>query len=198
MDLFSSFKAHLQQNSLLQSGDRVVVGVSGGVDSIVLLDLLGRLQPLLDLRITVAHLNHGLRGRESARDAGFVKKEAERRGLSFRLKTLPSARLKGGNRQARARELRYAFFVRTARKAKASKILTAHQADDQVETFIMRLIRGAGPEGLRGMREQRSLQDFSLIRPLLPFTRESILEYAKQRRLAWRDDSSNAKEDYLR
>ena len=199
MDLFYSFKTHVRQNSLLQPGDRVVAGVSGGVDSIVLLDLLDRLRPAFDLTVVVAHLNHRLRGREADRDAAFVEKEAKGRGLSFQKMTLSKTALKEpGNRQARARALRYAFFAQVAKKRGVGKILTAHQADDQVETFFMRLIRGSGPEGLKGIAPARTFQEFSLIRPLLPFTREAILRYARQRRLRWREDASNAQEDYLR
>jgi tRNA(Ile)-lysidine synthase len=202
MNLLPLFRKHLSDQSLIKPGEALVVGVSGGIDSVVLLDLLDRLRSSMNLRVVVAHLNHNLRGRESRRDADLVRRLAEEKGLVCEIRTLPRKTFaKKGNLQEKARDLRYAFFEKVAKEHGAKKLVTAHQADDQVETFFMRLIRGTGVEGLKGMASDRPLKRealMSLVRPLLPFSRDQILGYARKRGLSWREDSSNAKEDYLR
>lgn len=206
MDLFFQFKKFIQLKQLLKPFDRVLLAVSGGIDSIVLLDLFSRLKEDLQLQITIAHLNHNLRGKSSLADANFVKKIALSNTLIFRGKTLKKNIFinKNGlksNLQEKARIARYQFFLQISKKYKIEKIFTAHQADDQVETFFMRLIRGAGVEGLKGIELIRPFEEekkIILIRPLLPFSREEILKYAKERKLKWREDKSNQKTDYLR
>ncbi len=206
MSLFSSFKQFIQKKNLITPHDHLVVAVSGGIDSIVLLDLLHRLQSFLPLRLVVAHLNHNVRGKASLADARFVAKEAKKRNLPFELQTLPKGILKkGGNFQEEARKKRYSFLVSIAKKYKATRIVTAHQADDQAETFLMRLMRGAGAQGLKGMQFQSELPflqkektKIGLMKPLLSFSRAEILAYAKEKKLTWREDASNARQDYLR
>src|SRR5262249_27317932 len=178
MDIFPFFRKHVADQSLIEPGDALLVAISGGVDSVVLLDLLDCLRPSMNLRIVVAHLNHNLRGWESRRDATFVQNLAKEKGLACEIRTLPKKALgKKGNLQEKARRLRYAFFQTAAKKHRAKKLVTAHQADDQVETFLMRLIRGAGAEGLRAMASHRPLTSqglLTLVRPLLPFSRDQI------------------------
>jgi len=203
MDLHRFLKKWLTQSSVVQAKDKLVLAVSGGVDSMVLLDLFDRLRASLDLRLFVAHVDHGVRGRASALDARFVAMESKRRGIPFDGKKMPKGFFKGkGNFQEVARELRYQFFEKVATKHKAKKILTAHQADDGFETFLMRLIRGAGIEGLKGITLERSVskekKNIRLIRPLLFFSRDQIIQYAQERKVPWREDSSNQKEHYLR
>src|SRR5262245_11046677 len=199
MDIFPFFRKHLADESLIEPGDALLVGVSGGIDSVVLLDLLDRLRSSLHLRIVVAHLNHNLRGLESRRDAAFVQNLAKEKGLACEIRILPKkAFAKKGNLQEEARHLRYAFFENAAKKYRAKKLVTAHQADDQVETFLMRLIRGAGAEGLKSMASQRSLKPESLlmlIRPLRPVGCGQMRRYGTERRLLWRENSSNFKVD---
>ncbi len=206
MDLFFQFKKFIQLNQLLKSTDKLLLAVSGGIDSIVLLDLLSRLKEEYKLQIIVAHLNHNLRGKSSLADADFVKKITLRKNLNFKSKTLRKNIFlnKNGlksNLQEKARIARYQFFLQIAKKHQIRKILTAHQADDQVETFLMRLIRGAGVEGLKGIELIRPLEEDEkvfLIRPLLPFSREEILQYAKEKKLKWKEDKTNQETDYLR
>jgi tRNA(Ile)-lysidine synthase len=203
MDLFSLLKKRLKVSPLIAPMNRLVLGVSGGVDSMVLLDLFNRLRGPFELKLVVAHLDHGIRGKESAKDARFVEKEAKKRGISFEQKKAPKNFFKGkGNFQEVARRFRLRFFERVAKKHKASFIVTAHQADDWLETFLMRLIRGAGVDGLKGMAEERPFSEenkgIRLVRPLLFFSRDQILEYARASKVAWREDSSNRKEQYLR
>jgi tRNA(Ile)-lysidine synthase len=202
MNLFILFKKNLQTQGLIQPGDRIVIGVSGGIDSIVLLDLLDRLRKTIPLHLIVGHLNHNVRGKESDLDAQFVEKITFQRKLTFQSKKLEAGALKKkGNFQEEARRARYAFLAKIAHQHRISKIVTAHQADDQVETFLMRLLRGAGTEGLKGIAPIRPLDEdrsLSLIRPLLLFSREQIFQYARERKLKWREDSTNPKVDYLR
>ncbi len=206
MDLFFQFKKFIQLKQLLKPTDKLILAVSGGIDSMVLLDLLSRLKEEYKLQIIVAHLNHNLRGKSSLADAELVKKIALGRKLNLNCKKLRKNFFlnKNGlksNLQEKARIARYQFFLQIAKKHQIRKILTAHQADDQVETFLMRLIRGAGVEGLKGIELVRPLEEekkLFLIRPLLPFSRDEILEYAKERKLKWREDKTNQETDYFR
>lgn len=206
MDLFFQFKKFIQLKQLLKPTDKLLLAVSGGIDSIVLLDLLSRLEEEYKLQIIVAHLNHNLRGKNSLADADFVKKTALSKKLIFKCKTLKKNNFlnKNGlksNLQEKARIARYQFFLKIAKKHQIRKILTAHQADDQIETFLMRLIRGAGVEGLKGIQLIRPFEEdkkLFLIRPLLPFSREEILQYAKEKKLKWREDKTNQETDYFR
>jgi len=203
MDLFSLLKKRLALSPVIAPKDRLVLGVSGGVDSMVLLDLLDRLSRPFELKLVVAHLDHGIRGKESAQDARFVEREAKRRAIPFEMKRVSKGFFKEkGNFQEAARELRFRFFEGVAKKHKARKIVTAHQADDGFETFLMRLLRGAGAEGLKGMALDRPISvkniGIRLVRPLLFFSRDQIVQYARTRKIAWREDSSNRKERYLR
>ena len=169
----------------------------------VLLDLFDRLRGPLELKLVVAHLDHGIRGKESEKDARLVEHEAKRRGIIFEQKKVAKNFFKGkGNFQDAARRLRLGFFERVAKKHRASIVVTAHQADDRLETFLMRLIRGAGLEGLKGMAEERPFFEGNievrLVRPLLFSSRDQILEYARARKIAWREDRTNRNEQYLR
>ncbi len=185
------------EHRLLIPGEAVVVAVSGGCDSMVLLDVLCRLAGDTGWRLTVAHFNHGLRGHASDLDEAWVVRAARRRGLPVvteRGNVRAHARDRGVSLEMAARELRHRFLVAVARSADAGKIALAHHADDQVETFFLRVLRGTGGEGLAGMKWQSpSPADPSrwLIRPLLGETRASLLAHARARRVSFREDSSN-------
>ncbi|MFO1518901.1 MAG: tRNA lysidine(34) synthetase TilS [bacterium] len=211
MDLFASFKNKILPYFSKENSPRLVLAVSGGIDSVVLLDLMTRLHTSFPFYNVVAHLNHNLRGKASEGDFAFVRQEAKKRGLPFEGKKLPAGKLKkAGNLQEEARKLRYAFLAEVALKHRADFMVTAHQADDQAETFFMRLIRGSGSEGLKGMEVLTSFDPREwgvartyrkkkwLLRPLLSYSRATLLEYARERKLRWREDASNLKEDYLR
>lgn len=201
MGLYPSFKKILQKELKLKKTDGVLLAVSGGIDSMVMLHLFHRFGKEFPLRVTVAHLNHNVRGRASAGDARFVEQAARSFGISFEGKTLPAGFFGKGNFQDKARRARYEFFKRVAKRHGIRWIATAHQADDQVETFFMRLIRGVGPGALLGIPLCRPLEEGSkilLIRPLIFFSRSEILAYARKNRIAWREDRSNQKEDYFR
>ncbi|MDZ4248279.1 MAG: tRNA lysidine(34) synthetase TilS [Patescibacteria group bacterium] len=172
-------------------GKKLVVAVSGGVDSVVLLDLLNELRPEFGLNLVVAHADHGLR-RGSAKDAAFVESLAHGLGLPF-----VSARLDlnpGGNVEERAREARYHWLESVRQKRQADFIVTAHQADDQVETLFLHLARGTGMQGLSGMRTLSG----KLLRPLLATPRSHLARYARRRKLKFRRDPTNRNVKYAR
>jgi tRNA(Ile)-lysidine synthase len=181
--LAERFAEAVSRRSGLGDGDGVVVGVSGGVDSVVLLHLLCFAHGLPRLRIAVAHVDHALRDGSDG-DAAWVRGLCTAWGVastSVRLDPPPAG-------EAEARRRRYAFLERARVEAGARLTLTAHHADDQAETVLFRALRGTGIRGLRGIRERRGP---ALWRPLLPFTRREILDYARGRSLTWREDPTN-------
>jgi tRNA(Ile)-lysidine synthase len=189
--------ATIQRFSMLPSGSRVLVAVSGGPDSVCLLSILHELTNQFNITLHVAHLDHGFRGEESAEDARFVSELAAKLELpaTIDLFDVPAyCRERGLSAPEGAREVRYDFLERTAKAIDAAIIATGHTADDQAETFLMRLLRGAGPEGLASIPPKRG----NIIRPLLEITRADIMRYLAESKLEYRTDSSNAKPIYTR
>ena len=194
--LFPKFKKYVSDNDLLREGDRAVVSVSGGVDSMVLLDLLVRLSGPMGLELVVAHANHGLRGRESDGDERLVGEVARMCGLEFM-----SGRLRpreGRNLQDAARSLRQGFLMKLAGERDADVICLGHNSGDQAETIIMHLMRGAGLAGLRGMSPSSRLEGARVVRPIMFASRDEIEAYAKEGGIDFREDSTNARTDYRR
>ncbi len=204
--LESRVRKFILVNGLAHSSRPLVIGVSGGPDSLTLLYALHRLSPKLGLDLHVAHFNHGLRGPASDSDAIFVKDEAESLGLSFSTaKEYVKSRPKGHSRslEEQAREARYYFLARTAREQDAVGIAVAHTADDQTETILLHLIRGAGLRGLVGMlpvSETSTPWDFgfTLFRPLLDVTRVQTEAYCEALSLEPRIDHTNLLPETLR
>jgi tRNA(Ile)-lysidine synthase len=163
--------------------DTLLIGVSGGIDSVALLHALVR----TGRRPVVAHFDHGWR-KESAADAAWVQELAREMGLKFAGGKMRAAVKK--RREAEARTARYAFFSRTARRLSIPHLVLAHQADDQVETFLLQLLRGSGAAG-RGMDALSERDGLILHRPWLGVWRREIHAYARAHRLAWREDATN-------
>ncbi len=192
-DLLQAVLCYIDRHEMIRNGDRIVIGVSGGPDSVSLLDLMVRLRESLGIRLCVAHLNHQLRGQASDMDERFVRDLAASTGLPFYSEraTLPQ----GESPEAAAREARLAFLERVTRTAGASRIALAHTRGDQAETVLMRLLRGAGPTGLGAIRP---IRDGIWIRPLLAVSRQQIQAYVDHRSLQVRCDDSNADTRFLR
>ena len=172
-----------------------LLGLSGGADSVALLTMLlpdvrsGR------LRIEAVHVNHGIRGSEADGDEQFCAEICRREGIPF---TAFHADLAGRKDEASARKARYAFFRERLEKTGKEALLTAHHADDQTETILMRLLRGAGPDGLEGMKGDETLEGIRIIRPMLGIRREEIRNALLADGIPWREDSSNRDTAYLR
>jgi len=195
--VLSMVRRALVRRGMVRAGETVLVAVSGGVDSVVLLDCLHRLAPPLGFRLHVAHLDHGLRGEAGAADAAFVQELAGALGLPATVKHLPPGALaaRGRSLQEAARAARYAFLAEAAEGAGATRIAVAHTADDVAETVLMNLLRGSGPAGLRGIPP---VWDRRVIRPLLAVRRQQVEAFARARRLRFHPDPSNADPRFLR
>jgi tRNA(Ile)-lysidine synthase len=205
MDPFvGEFERRINDRQLLAREESILVAVSGGLDSMVLLRLLSILVPKYQWRLTVAHFNHQLRGRSSDADERFVLKIAATLGLSVAVEAADVngfAREKKLSIEMAARQLRHEFFARAAQRLGIRKVALAHHADDQVELFFLRLLRGSGGEGLSGMDDMcRSpiTPDITLVRPLLGFSRQRLAGFAAQFKIPFREDASNRSIDYQR
>lgn len=205
MDLLSQVWQTIAQYAIFNPGDKVVVGVSGGPDSLCLLHLLHRLQEELGITLHVAHLHHALRGEEADEDARFVERVATSWGLpsTVEKRDVPAyaEREKLAIEEA-ARQVRYTFLAEVATRVGASSVAVGHNADDQVETIIMHWLRGAGTAGLRGMLPVQRWPlpgiDLRLVRPLLEIPREEIEAYCQENGLRPRFDRSNLDTTYYR
>jgi tRNA(Ile)-lysidine synthase len=178
---------------MVEPGDRVLVAVSGGPDSVALLSALHALAPELRLDLHVAHLDHGWRGRASARDAEFVRRLATRLGLPVTVGHLGRAAWEAAgarvpSREARARELRSEFLLSAAKDLGARRVALGHTRDDQAESLLLRLMRGSGARGLAGIYP---VVDGVFIRPLIELRRRQVIAHLKTRRLRYRIDATN-------
>ncbi|MGB7149261.1 MAG: tRNA lysidine(34) synthetase TilS [Terriglobales bacterium] len=205
----------IRNSNSLHAGDRVAAAVSGGADSVALLCLLLDLREELGIVLSIAHVNHKLRGEESYDDERFVAQLAQQHGLELHLRAAPIEG-RGGNRQDRdkiivavsgveaaARELRYGFFRELACGGRVTKIATAHTLDDQAETILLRIFRGTGIRGLAGIHpriifEEKGHVRGEVVRPLLGFRRATLQGFLRERGQGWREDSSNQNITFLR
>jgi tRNA(Ile)-lysidine synthase len=182
---------------LIVSGDKVLVGVSGGADSITLLHVLHKFSKIQNYSLIVAHINHLARGKNSDADAGFVESVAEKLKLPFYLKKIDVGierlKLKTSFQDA-ARIIRYQFFEETLQSVGGNRIALGHTADDQVETILINIVRGTGLKGLAGIPQVRDC----IIRPLLEIYRKDLEIYLKENDISFREDSSNLDKKYLR
>jgi tRNA(Ile)-lysidine synthase len=195
--------AAIRRHRLLDPGQRVLVAVSGGPDSLALLHVLHELSPTLDLALTVAHLEHGLRGEESVADARAVEQMAAALGLPFVMERVRLAELAAATRvslETAGRQARYTFFERAAREAGCARVATGHTADDRVETMLLNLLRGAGLDGLRGIPRARPLGDGTVrvVRPLLDVRRAEVEAYCAAVGLTPREDATNQSLEFAR
>jgi tRNA(Ile)-lysidine synthase len=191
----------------VSKNSRLIVGVSGGCDSVALLHLLVEHWPN-PYQLTAAHVNYGLRGRQSQADEKQVRELCAQWHISLRVLKVHHFKKKQKiykkSLQDLARETRYSFFHRLARKEKAWGVVVAHHLEDQAETILDRFLRGSGAKGLSGLHEIQTLKfsgsgpSLKVWRPLLRMTKESLKDYLKSRDIVWREDRSNQKLDYRR
>ncbi|KLT68750.1 tRNA lysidine(34) synthetase TilS [Flavobacterium sp. ABG] len=191
--MLSKFQNHVASRFSFLENKKLFLAVSGGLDSMVLLHLLKQ----LPYEIAVLHCNFQLRGLESFGDQNFIQEYCDTNKIPVfitQFDTEAFAKDYKLSTQVAARELRYSWFYELLETENFDYILTAHHADDNLETFIINLARGTGLDGLTGIPEEND----KIIRPLLPFSREEILKYAQENNIQWREDSSNASNKYLR
>jgi len=193
MDLLRSFHAYIEKERLFTSADRLLIAVSGGIDSVVLCELCH----LSGFTFTLAHCNFGLRGEESRRDEAFVRSLAVRYDCNLLVKAFDTMAYAGEHHlsmQAAARDLRYTWFSRLVWEGNARYVATAHHLDDNIETMVMNFFKGTGIAGLRAMLPVQGI----VVRPLLFTGRAEIAGFAQERNLAWVEDSSNVEDKYTR
>ena len=191
--LFTQFESHINKNFPSLKDKKMLVAISGGIDSMVLCDLFDQ----MGLQFDLAHCNFKLRGESSDLDETFVEKEAQKRNLklfTISFDTKKYAREQKLSIQMAARELRYNWFKEILQENTYDYLVTAHHADDALETFVINLSRGTGIDGLAGIPDHTDW----IIRPLLPFTKEEIQAYALKNGIEWREDHSNEDTKYLR
>jgi tRNA(Ile)-lysidine synthase len=191
--MISKLQNHINLNFPFLAKKKLLLATSGGLDSMVLLHLMQN----LDFEIAIAHCNFQLRGLESFGDQDFVQEYADQHKIEIfvtQFDTENFAKDYKLSTQVAARELRYDWFYELLETQKFDYILTAHHADDNLETFIINLTRGTGLDGLVGIPEENE----KVIRPLLIFSRQEIAHFAKENNITWREDSSNASDKYLR
>jgi len=187
----------IRDRNMLSSGDKVVVAFSGGIDSTALIYILNSLSRKLKIKLFAAHLNHQIRGKDADGDALFVKRTSDKLGIPCFVEKfdVPGfARQEKLNLEDAARRIRYEFLERIAAKTGSNRIALAHTADDNIETFLMRLIRGTGMKGLEGIPPVRD----KIIRPMIELYRSEIEQYLSSKKITARIDKSNYETKYLR
>ncbi|MBU4346583.1 MAG: tRNA lysidine(34) synthetase TilS [Candidatus Omnitrophica bacterium] len=198
MGIRDKVKDTIKEYNLIDKNDKIIVGVSGGPDSVTLLYLLNSLKKELKISLHVAHLDHMLR-KDSCKDKRFVERLAGRLKLPVtcaRINVREIARC--GSPEEIARNARLGFLFRVAKDTKADKIALGHNLDDQAETVLMRTLRGAGLYGLSGIAPKRNISGYSIIRPLIKVRRKEIQMYLRRRKIRARLDTTNLEDLYLR
>jgi tRNA(Ile)-lysidine synthase len=188
--VLGAIQGGVHHQPLFCAGDRVGVAVSGGADSVALLHLLLELQPKLGVVLCVVHLNHQLRGRAANLDEQIVAKLAERHGLEFfveRVNVAAKAKREKLNLEDAARRARYEYFAALVKRGKVARVATAHTADDQAETVLAHMLRGAGLAGIGGIHAVSG----DVVRPLLAIRRAALRVYLREKKQTWREDASN-------
>jgi len=196
--IIDRIRTTIEKYNLVSKGDRIVVGVSGGPDSVALLYLLNSLKKELKITLHIAHLDHMLR-KDSYKDAEFVKGLAEKLRIPATAAQINVKELaEKGSLEQIARNARLGFLCRVAKGVKADRIALGHNLDDQAETVLMRILRGAGLYGLSGILPKRNISGFDVIRPLIEVKRKDIEEFLKKKKIKPRIDASNLEDIYFR
>lgn len=195
--MYRTILEFIRRNRLLTPGDRILVALSGGADSVCLLVILNELKEVLGLSLKAVHVHHGLRGPEADRDSEYAKELSRSLSVPFSCIRVDAAAYAKAHRMSveeAGRHLRYEIFEKERKAFGADKIAVAHHADDQAETILYHLFRGTGLKGLGGIRPVRD----RIVRPLLPVSKEEILAYLKEKGISYCEDSTNSHTDYAR
>lgn len=198
---YSKTKNTIDSYKMFSSGQTVLVGLSGGADSVTLFDVLNHFSKEYGFTVVAAHLNHCLRGVDSDKDELLTVSLAAKYECDIITENADVSAYAKANKlclEDAARTLRYDFFKRAAKEVGATRIAVAHHRDDNVETFLMRVLRGSGVKGLSGIPYVRSLDDFLVVRPFLDVSRKEILRFLKEKELIFREDTSNKDIDMTR
>lgn len=196
--MIDRIKKTLLDYSMFTQGERVVIGVSGGPDSVCLLHVLKKLDPCFCLDLCIAHFDHGLRA-DSSRDRVFVERLARSLGIPFFWGRLKRSDLKkNGASEDALKKKRYDFLLEVCKKTKSKKIALGHTLDDQAETVIMRILRGSGLYGLSAILPKRTLGPVVIVRPLIEVSRSEILHFLSGQKILCRWDSTNSSDLFLR
>lgn len=196
---------YIKLNNMIEKGDRIVVGVSGGADSVCLLHVLNQVCKEMQVKLIVVHINHGIRGEEATRDENFVKELCELLSIEFESHYYPvreMARELGISEEEAGRKVRYEAFLETCQQKGCNKIAIAHNKNDNAETILFHLFRGTGMKGMIGIEPRRRIEnedgEVTIIRPLLFAQRYEIEEYLNKKNVRYLTDSTNLSEDYTR
>ena len=199
--IYDNFISEVKKYHMFHPQEKVLLAVSGGPDSVALLLLFLRLKKKLDLDLSAVHINHNLRASESNSDEKFVRRLCKEHNINLYIKKIGVSVLAKKEKlslEDAAREARCRTFEKICKKYKIKKVVLAHTKDDQAETYLMRLLRGAGLKGLSGIWPVREHKDLVFMRPLLGVSKAEIIRFLKQERQNYRIDSSNLKPDFLR
>jgi len=195
MNLIKKIQENIFRYELFERGAKIVIGVSGGPDSVCLLDTLYKLKEKYNLRIIVAHVNYGLRGKDSDLDEKLVKSLAEKYFLPTEVLKIKNSEIKKVRKsEEKLRKIRYDFFEKVSKKYKAGAIAVGHNLNDQAETVLMRILRGTGLRGLGAIKFRNS----NIIRPLLNIPRKEIVAHLRSNKTPYRTDKSNLSTDFTR
>lgn len=193
--IIKTVKKTILKHDMIQPGERIIAAVSGGPDSICLVDILAGLSKEMDIGLFIAHYEHGLRPEEDTNETTLVREYTRSLSLPFETEKASGLSYNSSSLEEKARELRYDFLERTRKKFNAHKIAMGHNLNDQAETVLMRLLRGSGMTGLSGIPPVR---DNTIIRPLIETGREDIIDYLEHRNLEYATDSSNNDNRFFR
>ena len=197
MELFREILKLNEKYNLIENNDTIVVGFSGGPDSVFLVEMLKKLQDFFKFKIYLVHINHLLRGEDADADENFSYDYARKNSLEIFAKRIPVkeiAKETGKTLEEVGREERYNFFSEIYNKVGANKIATAHNKDDQLETFLFRLIRGTSLQGLEGIK----LKNNNIIRPISEIYKKDILEYLNKNKIQYKIDKTNFENEFTR
>ena len=197
MELFREILKVNKKYNLIENNDTIVVGFSGGPDSVFLVEMLKKLQNFINFKIYLVHINHLLRGEDADSDEKFSIEYAKKNNLEIFIKKIPVkeiAKEVGKTLEEVGREERYKFFSEIYKKIGANKIATAHNKDDQIETFLFRLIRGASLQGLEGIK----IKNNNIIRPISEIYKKDILNYLNKNEIQYKIDKTNFENDFTR